>query len=90
MGDRAGLVVGFVNKDVTFEKVDVNMAFNHTVNAYSYGGLVVGESKGTLKNITINGIGIFNKFMKSPSIPKAVGGVDAAVMIAQNNSFLNK
>jgi hypothetical protein len=75
LGDKAGLVFGFVDKNVVAEKIVLNMMNNHTINAYSYGGFVAGESKGTLKDITINGSGIFTNFKKSPSIPKAVGGV---------------
>ena len=75
LGDKAGLVFGFVDKNVVAEKIVLNMMNNHTINAYSYGGFVAGESKGTLKDITINGSGIFTNFRKTPSIPKAVGGV---------------
>ena len=79
-GDKAGIFFGYVGENVNVENVLLRMSSSMIVNAYTYGGLIVGESKGTLKNITVNGSGAdFTNFKRVPFIPQAIGGIAGLV-----------
>lgn len=72
---KAGLMFGFVDSDVKVEKIEIDILQNTLVNAYNYGGFVAGESRGSFKDVQINGTStIFQNFKQIPSIPEAVGG----------------
>lgn len=72
---KAGLMFGFVDSDVTVEKVRIDILQNMLINAYNYGGFVAGESKGTFKDVKINGTTTpFRNFKQIPAIPEAIGG----------------
>ena len=78
LADKAGLQFGLIDENVTAEKLQVDMQSNMIVNAYSYGGLVVGENKGNLSDVVVNKIAggdAFVNFKKIPYEPIAVGGV---------------
>lgn len=78
LADKAGLQFGLIDENVTVKKLQVDMQSNMIVNAYSYGGLVVGESKGNLSDVVVNKIAggdAFVNFKKIPYEPTAVGGV---------------
>ncbi|MGN1201141.1 MAG: hypothetical protein ACI4R8_02625, partial [Candidatus Caccovivens sp.] len=79
LAHKAGLMFGFIDSAVKLEKVRLEMSANMLVNAYSYGGLVAGESKGSITDITIVGNGVFENFKKLPYTPDAVGGVAGLV-----------
>lgn len=75
LGDKAGLVFGLIDENVNVSKILVEMQSGMLVNAYSYGGLVVGESKGTVDDVTVAGmVESFTNFMKTPIMPTALGG----------------
>ena len=76
IADEAGLLFGLIDSGATVDNVDVAMDAEMSVNGYSYAGLVAGESKGTLTDVTILGTGsVFTNFVRTPEVPIAVGGV---------------
>ncbi|MBR1890800.1 MAG: hypothetical protein IJ817_03900 [Clostridia bacterium] len=75
LADKAGLLFGFVDSNVTVKNIDVNVDSSMIVNAYTYGGLVAGELKGTFVNVNVSGNGDFANFKKVPFVPTAVGGI---------------
>ena len=75
LGDKAGLVFGLIDENANVSKVLIEMQDGMMVNAYSYGGLVVGESKGQVSDVQIVGTeSAFTEFRKIPSMPIALGG----------------
>jgi len=78
LADKAGLMFGLIDKNVSVEKLEIYMNASMIVNAYRYGGLVAGEIKGTLSNVSVYGFGGgvgFKNFKKSPFMPIAIGGI---------------
>ncbi len=75
LADKAGLAFGLIDEEANVMKVLVEMQGDMLVNAYSYGGLVVGESKGIVEDVEVVGMNdSFTSFMKVPMIPTALGG----------------
>lgn len=77
LGGRAGLVIGFVDSNAKASDLYVLNNIRNVVNAYRFGGLVAGESKGTMQDIQVvsqSGEN-FKNFAKIPFVPQAVGGV---------------
>lgn len=77
LADKAGLLFGLIDQNATVEKIYVEMQSGMIVNAYSYGGLVVGESKGVVEDVEVVGLDgyeYFEGFKKIPSMPTALGG----------------
>lgn len=77
LADKAGLLFGLIDQNANVEKVYLQMQSGMIVNAYSYGGLVVGESKGIVEDVTVVGLAgseNFEGFKKVPSMPTALGG----------------
>ena len=56
LADKAGLLFGLIDQNANVEKVYLQMQSGMIVNAYSYGGLVVGESKGIVEDVTVVGL----------------------------------
>lgn len=76
LGDRAGLQFGLIDTNATATKVTVDMTEDMVLNAYSYGGFVVGQSRGILSDVTINGTTTtFTNIKQVPHTPTAIGGV---------------
>lgn len=78
LADKAGLQFGLIDENVTVKNLRVDMQSSMTINAYSYGGLVVGENKGNLSDVVVNKStdgNAFTNFKKIPYEPTAVGGV---------------
>lgn len=77
IGDKVGLIVGFVDTSATVKDIDVYMNENMMIRAFGYGGIVIGESKGTVNHINVYGTEkpLDNLFRTIPYIPDAVGGV---------------
>lgn len=76
-GAISGLAFGGIGSLATFENSTFNLnSYNNQIKARLYGGIVVGEQKGTVNNIEINSI-ILNKnlFSLEPIITLCVGGV---------------
>ncbi len=77
---RAGLMFGFVDSGATVSKVSLTMDDDMFVSGYTYAGLIVGESQGTISDVEIVGTGSeFTNFGQSQSIPNAIGGVAGSV-----------
>lgn len=75
LADKAGLIFGLIDSGVSVNKVRLEIQEEMSVNAYSYGGLVVGESRGEVSEVEIIGNGqSFTNFKKIPSTPNAIGG----------------
>lgn len=79
LADKAGLMFGFIDQGVEVNNLDLYMNSNMIINAYSYGGLIVGESKGLVSDVIINHYdetseGYFTNFRKVPFMADAVGG----------------
>lgn len=74
LAGKAGLAFGYIDSNVSVTKVVVDMSDDMLINAYSYGGLVVGESRGVVSNVIVNGTDYFENFKKIPHLPTAVGG----------------
>ena len=76
LADKAGLMFGLATSSVKVEKLIINMNSNMILNAYTYGGLVVGQSSATLIDVHVIGSGIqFTNVRKVPFIPTAIGGI---------------
>ena len=80
MASKAGLLFGLIDEYVTVGKVELTVVSDMVVNAHTYGGFIVGESKGQLSDVTVNGFNDFyTNFMKIPYISSAIGGVAGLV-----------
>ncbi len=76
LANKTGLVFGFIDRDARVEKVRLTVFSDMIVNAHTYGGLVVGESKGSLVDVQVVDNGQFyTNFKAVPYTPSAVGGV---------------
>ncbi|MDE6583716.1 MAG: hypothetical protein K2K31_03625, partial [Clostridia bacterium] len=75
LGAKAGLMFGLIDSNAKVDKVTLKMFNENIVNAYNYGGLVVGESKGIVSNVKIIGTGeYFKNFSNVPYRANAIGG----------------
>ena len=79
LADKAGLMFGLIDSNARVTNLEVNMLEDMVVNAYSYGGLVAGESKGIVTDVVVNSFdkengAMFTNFRKVPFIAEAVGG----------------
>ena len=75
-GNRAGLLFGLIDEDVSVENISVSVNADMLISASGYGGFVAGESRGEIKNVEIlSYISTFENFKKIPNTPSAVGGV---------------
>lgn len=79
IADKAGLLFGFVDKNVVVQGVTLENSLQNTITASSYAGLIAGQSAGNMKDITINGDGNFDNINLLPNAPIAVGGVAGLV-----------
>lgn len=79
MGERAGLAFGGVGRRVSVRKLDVTPIESSKIRAYKYGGLVVGEARGTFDIVRVNSAGVsaeaFNPFTLYPGNPEGAGGI---------------
>ncbi len=74
IADKAGLMFGLIDENVTVKNVEVFVQSDMMLNGYSYAGFVAGESKGMVSDVTISGDETFSNFKISPYLPDAVGG----------------
>ncbi len=75
LGAKAGLMFGLIDRNAYVDKVTLKMLDANVVNAYNYGGLVCGESKGNVSNVEIIGSGTyFKNFSTMPYTANAIGG----------------
>lgn len=76
IGDRAGFAFGGISKNVKAETITVNINESMLIKAYSFGGLIVGECAGNLKDVAVVGSGSqMQVFSVQPYISMGVGGV---------------
>ncbi len=76
-GVVAGLLFGGVGASACVHDIDVELnSFNNEIQAMAFGGIITGENRGTIQDITINS-DILNKtlFKTNPICPIAIGGV---------------
>mgnify|MGYP005773824807 FL=1 len=75
LGAKTGLMFGLIDAGVSVSDIDVVMNADMLINAYTYGGLVAGESKGLVSGVDVVGFnGYFTNFRQVPFEPEAVGG----------------
>ena len=78
IGAKAGGLIGLVDSNVVASRLYLTVTEELMINAYNYGGLILGESVGTVDEVEITefdsnlGLSIFST---RPNIPTAVGGV---------------
>jgi hypothetical protein len=76
LANKAGLMFGFIDENASVEQVRLTVSSGMIVNAHNYGGLVAGQSSGTIKDVVItSNVDAYTDFMKTPKLPTAVGGV---------------
>ena len=82
VGAKAGGLFGLIDNNVSAKRLTLNVTENLSINAYNYGGLVVGESAGNLQEVNVNGYSngssgytYMQIFSTLPYVPSAVGGV---------------
>ncbi len=74
--DKAGLAFGGIASQVSADHVSLNINSAMKIKAHSYGGIVVGELKGTLTNAYVYGTDEnLEIFDLKPYVATAVGGV---------------
>ena len=79
--DKAGFVFGGIASQVSASNISVSVNANMHIKSHRYAGLVVGELKGKISNIRVNGFNGTGEdlFQIQPYIPDAVGGIAGAV-----------
>lgn len=80
IGAKAGGLIGLVDTDVEATNLTLNVDNNLLINAFNYGGLLIGESKGSVANVVVNGTDTYlSIFSTMPYTPTAVGGIAGLV-----------
>lgn len=77
LADKVGLAFGLIDSQASADKVSIVVNQNMLINAYSYGGFVAGEVRGSLTDVNVSGqMPIsFTNFKQIPFIADAIGGV---------------
>ncbi len=76
IGAKAGGLIGLVDADAEVSNLTVTINQNLLINAFDYGGLVIGESKGRVLNVDVIGLDTYLSIFSSvPYTPTAVGGI---------------
>lgn len=87
VGAKAGAITGFIDKNVTARNLTLTVDEELVINAFNYGGLIAGQSSGTLSDITVEGTEYnLQIFSLLPYTPSAIGGV---VGLASGGSITN-
>lgn len=80
IGAKAGGLIGLVDADAEVSNLMVTINQNLLINAFDYGGLVIGESKGRVLNVDVIGLDTYLSIFSSvPYTPTAVGGIAGLV-----------
>ena len=80
IGAKAGGLIGLVDADAEVSNLTVTINQNLLINAFDYGGLVIGESKGRVLNVDVIGLDTYLSIFSSvPYTPTAVGGIAGLV-----------
>ena len=80
IGAKAGGLIGLVDADANASNLLVTINQNLLINAFDYGGLVIGESKGSVLNVDVVGLDTYlSIFSTVPYTPTAVGGIAGLV-----------
>ena len=76
IGSTAGGLIGLVGREAQASNLTLTVDEDLMINAYFYGGLVIGESAGRVSTIDVAGTGLYETiFNNIPNYPIAVGGV---------------
>lgn len=76
IGQKTGFALGGMSRFVTLSDVTVNLTDEMAIKAYEFGGIVVGESAGTIEDVVVSGSGSQTPlFSVDGYIPDAVGGI---------------
>ncbi len=80
IGAKAGGLIGLVDSDAEASNLTLTVNQNLLINAFDYGGLVIGESKGSVLNVDVIGLDTYlSIFSTVPYTPTAVGGIAGLV-----------
>ena len=80
IGAKAGGLIGLVDADAEASNLTLTVNQNLLINAFDYGGLVIGESKGSVLNVDVVGLDTYlSIFSTVPYTPTAVGGIAGLV-----------
>ena len=75
VGAKAGGLFGLIDDNVFADRLSLTVTEDFVINAFNYGGLVVGESAGNVSDVEVIGTGNFMQiFSTLPYTPTAVGG----------------
>lgn len=75
VGAKAGGLIGFIDENVVARELTLTVSDGLIINAFNYGGLVVGETAGDVSEVEVTGSGNFMQiFSLLPYTPSAVGG----------------
>lgn len=87
IGGTSGALIGMLSREAHASNLTLTVDTDLMINAYYYGGLVIGESAGTVDNVSVIGTGLYETiFNNIPNDPVAVGGV---VGLMSNGSLNN-
>ena len=76
IGSTAGGLIGMVGREARASNLTLTVDEDFMINAYFYGGLVIGESAGRISSVDVIGTGLYETiFNNIPNYPTAVGGV---------------
>ena len=75
-GAKAGLMFGGISSQSKADQISVNINAEMYIKAYSYGGMIAGELKGSISNVYVYGLGVQHQiFELKPYVATAVGGL---------------
>ncbi len=87
IGGTSGAIIGMLSREARASNLTLTVDTDLMINAYYYGGLVIGESAGMVDNVSVIGTGLYETiFNNIPNDPVAVGGV---VGLMSNGSLNN-
>lgn len=80
----AGLMIGYVDRNVNVENLNIEINGNMTLNGYSYAGLVVGQSAGRVSDVSItSAVEDFVRLKNIPTYTIAFGGLAGQIVGGQ-------
>ena len=76
IGGTSGALIGMLTREAHATNLSLTVDEDLMINAYYYGGLVLGEGAGMVDNVRVVGTGLYETiFNNIPNNPVAVGGV---------------
>lgn len=87
IGSTAGTLIGMLGREASATNLTLTVDSDLMINAYYYGGLVIGESAGRVSEVEVIGTGLYGTiFNNIPYYPTAVGGVVGLMSSGQLDS----